>query len=279
MMKARFFLSLFTLFINSYGFASMTNNLEYRYKINNDSQFKGTIIFENGCGIDMSEWNNPAFINNIKNKYSVFFYNRRGIGKSIPDYSKKYNEQTAIENINYNLLSLLKAKSVKPPYILIAHSYGALYSGYFALKFPELVRAVIFIDPIPKNFTFSRQILADSREDVKFVSQHSISDAYQHLGGSKAEAIYQVASYKNDMEIMKSFGHIQNSIPVIIFSSTETEKNRPFTMEDWFNAQKEWLNNNPSSKIISVDAGHFIQTEKPQILSMDILALINKIKD
>jgi pimeloyl-ACP methyl ester carboxylesterase len=43
------------------------------------------------------------------------------------------------------------------------------------------------------------------------------------------------------------------------------EKDKPLK-EDWYRSQKQWLNANTQSKIITVDSSHFIQLDQPQIV-------------
>ena len=45
-----------------------------------------------------------------------------------------------------NLTSYIR---VAPPYVLLAHSAGALYARQFANDYPELVAGMVLVDPLP----------------------------------------------------------------------------------------------------------------------------------
>lgn len=49
-------------------------------------------------------------------------------------------------------MMLLKKRHIKPPYILVAHSYDGLYAAYFARKFPNLIQGILMIDSVPNQY-------------------------------------------------------------------------------------------------------------------------------
>lgn len=60
------------------------------YYPNKIGQFRGTIVFENGGGTDISEWrdtknNKLSVVDCSRELSSLFMYDRSGIGKSNPD--------------------------------------------------------------------------------------------------------------------------------------------------------------------------------------------------
>ena len=53
------------------------------------------------------------------------------------------------------------------------------------------------------------------------------------------------------------------------------EKLDPLKSGDWYNSQKNWLNKNLHSKIITVVSGHFIQLDRPRYVCEQIKALVD----
>lgn len=98
-----------------------------------------SIVFENGMGANMDCWDQiyPAFTNSN----TLFFHNRPGYAQSTVPTTPR-SGSTIVEELR----TLLRAASVKPPYILVGHSAGGLYMQYFARRYPAEVCALVLID-------------------------------------------------------------------------------------------------------------------------------------
>ena len=80
----------------------------------------------------MNEWkSNPKFFDCVKKMGSLFLYDRNGLGKSPPDLQLSSNNPLTAKQASDKLSALLKKLNIQPPYVLVAHSYGAIYAGYF----------------------------------------------------------------------------------------------------------------------------------------------------
>lgn len=249
-----------------------------QYYPNPNAKFKDTLIFENGAGTAMEEWTqNKRFLNCAKQAGSLFLYDRSGLGKSPPDLHLSLDNPLTGKFVNQKLMKLLKQNKVNPPYILIAHSYGAMYAGYFTLKYPNLVKGLILVDPVPKSFYFSKKITTRHESGIAIAKKQSAVTIYRKFTGSDAESIYELLGFEKAKQEVARLGTISDDIPVIIISSTEMETYKP-TEEDWYSSQKQWLNDNPESKIIKVKAGHFIQQDRPEVVCEQIKDLVNNIK-
>src|ERR1039458_6441794 len=69
-------------------------------------------------------------------------YDRCGLGWSSPCRSARTPGNIAVE-----LHDLLENADIKPPYILVGHSFGGLVMRRFALLYPEDVQRLVFADP------------------------------------------------------------------------------------------------------------------------------------
>lgn len=279
--KKLFLLCLFSF--NVFASGQLTDlgpgvSLYSEYYPNQSAKFKGTIIFENGSGADMSEWKaNKKFFNCAKQMGSVFLYDRNGLGKSPPDLQlSSYNPITA-KQVNDKLSALLKKLNIQPPYIFVAHSYGAMYAGYFTLKNPNLVKGLLLVDPVPRDFNLADNLMKKYQEGVAEAKNNPASYIYKKYNGQDAEVFYQLLGFTESKRSVKQLGAIDSNIPVIIISSTGMEKRHPLK-EDWYTSQKQWLNKNPSSKIIRVTSGHYVQLNKPQKVCDELKGLLNLIR-
>jgi pimeloyl-ACP methyl ester carboxylesterase len=100
-----------------------------------------TVLFESGIAATNLNWSH------IQEKVSRFAttasYDRSGLGWSSPCQTTRTPGNIAAE-----LHELLDGAGIKPPYILVGHSFGGLVMRRFALMYPEEVASVMLIDPM-----------------------------------------------------------------------------------------------------------------------------------
>ncbi len=86
----------------------------------------------------------------MSDKYKVCVYDRRGYGWSETyesDYLTALDKypQWAKNNVEF-LRSLVDVARIRKPFYLAGHSYGGHHLLYMALKYPELIKGLIFLD-------------------------------------------------------------------------------------------------------------------------------------
>lgn len=250
------------------------------YYPNTSTKFKGTIIFINGSGTSMGEWGqNKKFFNCAKKTGSLFFYDRSGLGKSPPNFNYSAKNPITAKLISDQLSILLKKRHIPSPYLIVAHSYGSMYAGYFILKNPQLIKGVLLVDPVPRNFQFSETLLKPVNQGIIDAKKHSSRYMYDHYSGQDVEGSYEFLGFNRSKEQIKKLGAIDNNIPVVIISSTGMEYKVKPIIEDWYNTQKQWLNKNPHSKIFQVKSGHFIQIHRPHVVCKQLKNLVNEVTE
>jgi len=276
----RFFIVTILLIVNINVYASgkMTDidgvKLYSEYYPNPTSPFKGTVVFINGSGTSMGEWGqNKIFFSKIKKTASLFFYDRSGLGNSPNNYNLSSKNPITAKLIADQLFTLLEKNHIPKPYIIVAHSYGSIYAGYFVLKHPSLVRALLLVDPVPKNFIFSKKLMSQFENGISQAKNNSAEFIYHRYSGADTEVIYQMLGFNQSKQELKSLGSINNKIPVVIISSTKMENVVKPVRGDWFTLQKQWLNQNSESRIFQVQSGHFIQIQRPNIVASQIVKM------
>ena len=160
--------------------------LHSQYYPNPHSKFKGTIVFQNGTGSSLEAWStNKTFFECIKQLGNLFMYDRSGLGKSSPDFSVSSVNPITAQYVNSKLIRLLNRNGIKSPYILVSHSYGGLYAGYFARKFPDSVAGMLMVDPVPRNFLYSDRIQNQFDSALSTIGAIPSREAYKLYGVSR----------------------------------------------------------------------------------------------
>lgn len=97
------------------------------------------IVFVNGAGGPVEGWHKvyPA----VARLGTAFAYNRLGVGGS----DRPHTPQTG-DAIVATLRELLAAVGLPPPYVVVGHSLGGLYTNLFARRYPNDVAGVVLLD-------------------------------------------------------------------------------------------------------------------------------------
>ena len=256
--------------------------LHSQYHPNPNSKFKGTIVFQNGTGSSLEAWSaNKTFFDCIKQLGNLFLYDRSGLGKSSPDFSVSSANPITAELVNSKLTQLLERNRIKSPYILVSHSYGGLYTGYFARKYPDLVAGMLMVDPVPRNFLYSERIQKQFDIALATIGEMPNRKAYKLYGVSRqsqnngitADGFYQQKGFETTMKQVAELPLMSSTFPITIISSTEMSINAPIK-EDWHSLQKQWLNQHSNSTIVKAHGGHFIQAEQPKLVCNQVNQLV-----
>ena len=110
------------------------------------------VVFDAGLGNWSQVWGLVQPV--IANRTETCAYDRAGLGFSDPA-----NREGSSANIVDDLQRLLVAASVKPPYVLVGHSYGGMSMRLFAdLHFDEIA-GMVLVDPSTRDLEPSRDSL------------------------------------------------------------------------------------------------------------------------
>jgi pimeloyl-ACP methyl ester carboxylesterase len=99
-----------------------------------------TIVLEAAFGERLSTWD-PIFLQ-LARLAPTFAYSRSGLGSSAND-----GQIPTPAHVADNLHKVLAASGLKPPYVLVGHSWGGLLIRMYAATHPAEVAGMVYIDP------------------------------------------------------------------------------------------------------------------------------------
>ena len=100
-----------------------------------------TILLEAGGGLGYDSWG--EVLSGMQRQHRLCAYDRLGLGSSSQptEASRTAADQAA------DLHALLAAAGVKGPFVLGAHSFGAIIATLFTQLYPDDVLGLVFVDP------------------------------------------------------------------------------------------------------------------------------------
>ena len=99
------------------------------------------VLFEAGIAATNLNWHHIQ--ETVSRFTSTASYDRSGLGWSSPSSTVRTPGNIAAE-----LHTMLQSAGIKPPYILVGHSFGGLVVRRYAVTYPEDVAGVVLIDPM-----------------------------------------------------------------------------------------------------------------------------------
>lgn len=100
-----------------------------------------TVVFVNGGVGRFESWDKVQPV--IARDAATFTYDRSGNGKSESGTQRPTLPQNAAEQ-----RAVLAQVGLKPPYVLVGHSYGAAIAREYAAAYPSEGAALVFVDPV-----------------------------------------------------------------------------------------------------------------------------------
>lgn len=207
-----------------------------------------TIVFQAGLGDSKDSWSPIA--KSLARGSQIFAYDRPGYGDSKESQAPRDPCTIATE-----LRGALHQAGVKPPFLLVGHSLGALYQYAFARMYSDDVIGMVLIDPThPRHWeTIQAQspTLTATMKTLRLVSFSST----------------QRREFDDQTTCLDRFDFKQNlSIPVKVLFRTEYQRLEQGPFEKIVkDLQADWKNMlGPDQIVYIAGAGHYVHRDQPQ---------------
>lgn len=219
-------------------------------------------VFEAGLGDSHTVWEQKNVIAAIATVSDVLSYDRASYGKSEAGPNPRN-----ISTLSAELATVISQCAKGRKVILIGHSLGGMIIRDYAIKNPEKVAALLFIDPSHEYYN------RPSKSDEELI-YNEFKNAYGVGFGGALEASCLIA----DSDYAATLPALPN-VPVTIISSMKTDQLHSLAdRKKWFDAH-ELLKAGLSdfTHIAAPNAGHYIMNDEPDLIVNNFNALLKKL--
>lgn len=214
---------------------------------------KPTVVMDAGYGDHSKAWKNIA--PEIAAFTEVVLYDRAGLGNS-----EKSSDPRTSDHMVDELKEMLTSMTIKPPYLLVGHSFGGVNMRLFATKYPDEVSGLILVDSTPEEYKERFLPTMPAEFQKKYKKQFVLEGNYQEFMGS--------------LKLAKETRR-QLDIPLIVISAGKKAYYSVRSQELWNNMQQELLTISTNSRyIVAENSAHYIQYDEPMIVVDAIRSLI-----
>ncbi|QHJ69600.1 alpha/beta fold hydrolase [Planococcus halotolerans] len=202
-------------------------------------------VFESGYGWSLENWDPVR--KEMEESTEMFFYDRAGVGKSGRSDGPFHSLQ-----IVRNLRELLQKAKVKPPYLLVGHSFGGVNVRLFAHLYPEEIAGVILLDSCHEDQ--NRKMMPLFTDEVK----------EDYLNQFTVEATLEEFEQSLDQVRGKRLGNI----PLLVVTGGNQPHHTAASMREWLDFQEELAGLSSESEHVLVEnAGHAIHLDNPTLVT------------
>ncbi|MBZ2208756.1 alpha/beta hydrolase [Massilia sp. R798] len=217
-----------------------------------------TVVFESGFGTDLSAWRHVAPA--VAKSAQVVAYSRAGLGKS----QARPGERTIRANTT-DLERMIAAAQLRPPFILVGHSYGGFLIRDFAARHPAQVAGMVFVDASDERIETELRKIDPARtaQDAK------LSEGYTP---PKYKAELKYVQGILDSGKLPAAGPLPDVPVAVLTSSMKHEKpefflHSPEGMKIWRSLHESFFRQfSTGTHTVTANAGHNIHMEQPQLV-------------
>jgi pimeloyl-ACP methyl ester carboxylesterase len=226
------------------------------------SNSKYLVVFESGLGNDHTVWQIKRVAEDISAKMDVVVYDRAGYGTSTIDTNPR-----DINRLRIELEAVVTKYANNRKVILIGHSLGGMIIRDYAVKNPDRISALLFVDPSHENYLHPTQAEEDELYNSIKVS-----------GGSDFGGTKEARELMEDAQYMATLPNLPN-VPVVVLTSMQLDAGHTTTdKENLYNAH-DLLKSGVTDfiHIATTHAGHFIMIDEPGLVTDNFNLLISKL--
>lgn len=217
-----------------------------------------TVIFESGFASDLTVWRNVAPA--VARSARVVAYSRAGHGKS----QVRPGERTVRANTT-DLEQMIAAAQLRPPFILVGHSYGGFLIRDFAARNPAQVAGMVFVDASDERIEAELRKIDPARtaQDAKISESYTPPKFKSEL--KHVQAIF-------DKGALPAAGPLPD-VPVAVLTSSKKHESPEFFlhspegMKTWRSLHESFFRQfSTGTHTVTANAGHNIHLEQPQLV-------------
>lgn len=228
-----------------------------------------TILLESGGGLGYDSWS--QVLTGMQAKHRLCAYDRLGLGAS----SQPAEASRTAQDQATDLRKLLDAADVHGPFVIGAHSFGAIIATLFTLANPDDVLGLVFVDPqAPRQSAAFREALPPAASDDPS-SLKEIRDVLEDFETDPSQNPEHVAIRESGAKASAALdapGPFFGDRPVVVltagnpppdFSTMPPEVARALAAAHEAAQQELADKSTVGSRETVPDVGHNIQDEKP----------------
>jgi pimeloyl-ACP methyl ester carboxylesterase len=228
---------------------------------------KPVVVFISGFGDRVSSWMHVQ--RKIAEETRTFSYDRSGLGES-----EMMGKNRSLDSIVFELVEILKAENVNPPYVLVGHSYGGHIARYFANMHPEKVSGLLLVDATVEYMEEEFKKLKPQEEIRKYdsLAEHGRDPKW-------TEGVWNESEYfKENNNRMKGLP-FNKAIPTTVITALKmTEPSFDFLKgvnEMKVTLHRRWATENPHVTHVFADkSGHYVQFDEPELVVEEVMLLV-----
>jgi len=232
------------------------------------------LVFETGLADSLDSWLPTA--HTVSEFTTTIAYSRAGFGRSdagSSDHSVTHDVQ--------DLHALLQALAIKPPFILVAHSYGGIIARLYVSTYPRDVAGIVLVDGTHEQ-QVERWNAIDSTYAPAFRTVFD-SMATQTPPGARA------AEIRETMKIQAAGGvpglTPLPDIPMAIITSMRANDSSRYVNDTrrghelWRAMHDEWFHRSRNAiHIVTTHSGHDIAGDEPALVEMAIRFVLDRVR-
>jgi len=218
------------------------------------------VVFEGGIGEKLDTWD--KVYPQVQVLTTVFAYTRRGYPGGGPAPAER-DGALAVEELR----TLLSARGLRPPYVLVGHSLGGLYAELFTKLHPAEVAGVVLVDPTPVDHL--------ERLRTEFPAKYALLRTLMTLQAGSIATIEQrgVDATSREWHAAGPFP----KCPMIVLTGIKASVLEDEAMIAYkLRAHAQLLQQWPGSEGRQIECGHFIQRDKPEAVVAAVREIVSR---
>ncbi len=221
------------------------------------------IVLEAGAGEGLDNWT-PVFAQ-MARLGPVVAYDRRGIGQSEPDVVRP-----SLRRVAQSLHALLGALDEPPPYLIVGHSWGGLFTWAFSDQYAAELAGLVFLDVTDFETTQEEKVAAVAPEDRERVLAPPTIPPIPPDTPPGLRAEYEVVA----SEMLGNYPEARtlnrrSAVPVAVIVATPSARMQGLSGEMvnlQMKHQAQWALSSPNGQFMSADVGHMVHRDDPALV-------------